>query len=171
MPITPDELFAALHRLGIAHPTISHPPLFTVEESQGLRGAIPGGHTKNLFLKDKKSALYLVTALEDAAIELKSLHRRLGATGRFSFGSAEQMLETLGVTPGSVTPFGVINDLGHRVTMVLDEALMRHETINAHPLTNTMTTSIKRDDLVRFLESTGHPPRVLAVAGPEPGAV
>ncbi|AMN38664.1 prolyl-tRNA synthetase associated domain-containing protein [Rhodoplanes sp. Z2-YC6860] len=168
MPITPDELFAALDRLGIAHPTVSHQPLFTVEESQGLRGAIPGGHTKNLFLKDKKSALFLVTALEDAEIELKSLHRRLGATGRFSFGSAEQMLETLGVTPGSVTPFGVINDLGHRVTMVLDEALMRHETINAHPLTNTMTTSIRRDDLVRFLDSTGHPPRILPVAGPEP---
>ena len=169
MPITPDELFAALDRLGIAHSTISHQPLFTVEESQSLRGAIPGGHTKNLFLKDKKSALYLVTALEDAEIDLKSLHRRLGATGRFSFGSAEQMLETLGVTPGSVTPFGVINDLGGRVTMVLDEALMRHETINAHPLTNTMTTSIRRDDLVRFLDSTGHPPRILAVAGPEPG--
>jgi len=169
MPITPDELFAALDRLGIAHPTVSHPPLFTVEESQGLRGAIPGGHTKNLFLKDKKSALFLVTVLEDAEIELKSLHRRLGATGRFSFGSAEQMLETLGVLPGSVTPFGVINDKDLRVTMVLDEALMRHETINAHPLTNTMTTSIGREDLVRFLESTGHPPRIVAVTGPEPG--
>ena len=169
MPVSPDELFATLDRLGIKHPTISHPPLFTVEQSQGLRGAIPGGHTKNLFLKDKKSALFLVTALEDAEIELKSLHRRLGATGRFSFGSAEQMLETLGVTPGSVTPFGVINDLGGRATMVLDEALMRHETINAHPLTNTMTTSIRRDDLVRFLDSTGHPPRILAVAGAEPG--
>ena len=79
------------------------------------------------------------------------------------------MLETLGVAPGSVTPFGVINDLGHRVTVVLDEALMRHETINAHPLTNTMTTSIRRDDLVRFLESTGHKPRILKVAGPEAG--
>ena len=169
MPITPDELFASLDRLGIRHSTVSHPPLFTVEESQSLRGTIPGGHTKNLFLKDKKSALYLVTALEDADIELKSLHRRLGATGRFSFGSAEQMLETLGVAPGSVTPFGVINDLGHRVTVVLDQALMQHETINAHPLTNTMTTSIGRDDLVRFLESTGHKPRIMAVAGPEPG--
>src|SRR5215510_5102837 len=153
VPATPDQLFAALDRLGIAHPTVSHPPLFTVEESQSLRGTIPGGHTKNLFLKDKKSALYLVTALEDAEIELKSLHRRLGATGRFSFGSAEQMVETLGVLPGSVTPFGVINDKDLRVTIVLDAELMRHETINAHPLTNTMTTSIGRDDLVRFLES------------------
>jgi Ala-tRNA(Pro) deacylase len=169
MPITSDELFAALDRLGIPHPTVSHPPLFTVEESQGLRGTIPGGHTKNLFLKDKKSALYLVTALEDAEIELKSLHRRLGATGRFSFGSAEQMLETLGVLPGSVTPFGVINDADLRVTMVLDAELMRHETINAHPLTNTMTTSIGRDDLVRFLESTGHRPRIVAVTGADAG--
>lgn len=168
MPVTPDELFAALDRLGIAHPTVSHQPLFTVEESQSLRGAIPGGHTKNLFLKDKKSALFLVTALEDAEIELKSLHRRLGATGRFSFGSADAMLETLGVLPGSVTPLGVINDTAHRVTVILDEALMRHDAINAHPLTNTMTTSIARNDLIRFLESTGHPPRIVPVTGPDP---
>ena len=170
MPVTPDDLFAALDRLGIAHPTVTHPPLFTVEESQGLRGSIPGGHTKNLFLKDKKSALFLVTTLEDAAIELKSLHRRLGAAGRFSFGSADAMLETLGVLPGAVTPFGVINDTARRVTVILDAALMRHDTINAHPLTNTMTTSIARDDLVRFLDSTGHPPRIVAVTGPEPAA-
>jgi Ala-tRNA(Pro) deacylase len=167
-PATPDELFAALDRLGIPHPTISHPPLFTVEESQNLRGSIPGGHTKNLFLKDKKGALFLVTAPEDATIELKSLHRRLGATGRFSFGSPEQMLENLGVTPGAVTPFGVINDRERRVTMVLDEGLMQNAIINAHPLRNTMTTSIARDDLVKFLQTTGHPPRIVPVTGPLP---
>ena len=110
-----------------------HPPLFTVEQSRSLRGTIPGGHTKNLFLKDKKGALYLVTALEDAAIELKSLHRRLGAHGRFSFGPAELMRETLGVEPGAVTPFAAINDRAGRVTVVLDAALMAHDTINAHP--------------------------------------
>jgi len=170
MPLTPDELFAALDRLGIKYSTVSHPPLFTVEQSQGLRGAIAGGHTKNLFLKDKKGALYLVTAEENAAIELKSLHRRLGASGRFSFGAAELMLETLGVTPGAVTPFGAINDTNRRVTVVLDADLMRHAVINAHPLTNTMTTSIARDDLVRFLESTGHPPRIEPVAGAPPEA-
>jgi Ala-tRNA(Pro) deacylase len=169
MPATPEDLFVALDRLGIAHPTVTHPPLFTVEQSQALRGTIPGGHTKNLFLKDKKGALFLVTALEDSSIELKSLHRRLGASGRFSFGPAEAMLETLGVVPGAVTPFGVMNDTAGRVTMVLDAGLMRHETINAHPLVNTMTTSIGRDDLVRFLESTGHPPRIVAVTGPDPG--
>ena len=164
MPATPDELFAALDRLGIAHRTVTHPPLFTVEQSQSLRGMIPGGHTKNLFLKDKKGALFLVTALEDAVIELKSLHRRLGAGGRFSFGPAELMRETLGVEPGAVTPFGAINDTAGRVTVVLDQALMAHATINAHPLVNTMTTSIGRDDLVKFLASTGHPPRIEPVA-------
>jgi Ala-tRNA(Pro) deacylase len=163
---TPAALFAALDRLGIAHPTVSHPPLFTVEQSQSLRGSIAGGHTKNLFLRDKKGALFLVTALEDAAIELKSLHRRLGATGRFSFGSADLMMETLGVTPGAVTPFGAINDTTQRVTVVLDSALMEHAVINAHPLTNTMTTSIARDDLVKFLEFTGHTPRIVGVTGP-----
>ncbi len=164
MPATPDELFAALDRLGIAHTTVRHPPLFTVEQSRALRGTIAGGHTKNLFLKDKKGALYLVTALEDAAIELKSLHRRLGAGGRFSFGSAELMRETLGVEPGAVTPFGAINDRAGRVTIVLDAALMAHGTINAHPLVNTMTTSIARDDLVKFLVETGHPPRIEAIS-------
>jgi Ala-tRNA(Pro) deacylase len=169
MPATPEDLFAALDRLGIAHPTVTHPPLFTVEESQALRGTIPGGHTKNLFLRDKKGALFLVTALEDAAIELKSLHRRLGASGRFSFGSADAMLETLGVMPGAVTPFGVMNDAAGRVTVVLDEELMRHTTINAHPLVNTMTTSIGREDLVRFLESTGHSPKIVPITGPDSG--
>ena len=170
-PASPDALFAALDRLGIAHPTVSHPPLFTVEQSQSLRGSIAGGHTKNLFLKDKKGALFLVTALEDASIELKSLHRRLGAVGRFSFGSADLMRETLGVAPGAVTPFGAINDMACRVAVVLDSGLMAHTIINAHPLVNTMTTSIARDDLVRFLEATGHPPRIVAVAGPDPAAV
>jgi Ala-tRNA(Pro) deacylase len=169
MPATPEELFATLDRLRIAHSTVTHPPLFTVEQSQALRGTIPGGHTKNLFLKDKKDALFLVTALEDAAIDLKSLHRRLRASGRFSFGSADAMLDTLGVAPGAVTPFGVMNDTSGRVTVVLDEELMRHTTVNAHPLVNTMTTSIGRDDLVRFLKSTGHQPRIVAVTGPEPG--
>lgn len=170
MPATPDQLFAFLDSLGIAHPTVTHPPLFTVEQSQSLRGKIPGGHTKNLFLRDKKQAVYLVTALEDAAIDLKGLHRALGASGRFSFGSSDLMLELLGVTPGSVTPFGAINDTAGRVTVVLDTPLMEHAIINAHPLTNTMTTSVARDDLVKFLEATGHPPRIERVSGLTPEA-
>jgi Ala-tRNA(Pro) deacylase len=165
MPATPDDLFAFLDKLGIAHRTIKHPPVFTVDEARALRGQIAGGHTKNLFLRDKRGALYLVTALEDADIELKSLHRRLGASGRFSFGPAELMRATLGVEPGSVTPFGALNDTGQQVTIVLDAAMMAHETLNFHPLLNTMTTTIGRDDLVRFLAATGHTARIEPVAG------
>ena len=162
MPATPDDLFAFLDKRGIAHPTITHPPVFTVEEAKRLRGAIIGGHTKNLFLKDKRGAVFLVTALEHAVIDLKTLHHRLGAA-RFSFGPADLLRELMGVEPGAVTPFGVINDPGARVTVVLDAAMMAHDPLNFHPLVNTMTTSIRRDDLVAFLRATGHEPRVLAV--------
>lgn len=164
MPATPADLFAFLDRLGIPYKTVMHPPLFTVEESRALRGMIPGAHTKNLFLKDKKGALYLVVALEDAAIELKSLHRLLQASGRFSFGAADLMRATLGVEPGAVTPFAAMNDAAGRVRVVLDAAMMDHATLNYHPLVNTMTTSITRGDLIRFLEATGHPPRIAPVA-------
>ena len=164
MPAAPNHLFAFLDKLGIAHPTITHPPVFTVEEAKRLRGEITGEHTKNLFLKDKRGAVFLVTALEHAAIDLKTLHHRLGAA-RFSFGPADLLRELLGVEPGAVTPFGVINDTGRRVTVVLDAAMMEHDPLNYHPLVNTMTTSIRRDDLVAFLRTTGHEPRILAVSG------
>jgi len=164
MPATPDDLFTLLERLGIPHDTVSHPPLFTVEQSRALRGQIPGGHSKNLFLRDKKGTLVLVSALEDAAIELKSLHRVLGASGRFSFGSPDLLRETLGLEPGAVTPFGAMNDTALRVSVVLDAAMMEQARINFHPLRNTMTTTIDRNDLVRFLEATGHPPRIVAVS-------
>jgi Ala-tRNA(Pro) deacylase len=167
MPASPEQLFLYLDSLGIAHKTVTHPPLFTVEQSRSLRGQIPGGHTKNLFLKDKKDALFMVVALEDAAIDLKSLHRRLGAAGRFSFWSADIIRTTLGVEPGAVTPFGVFNDTDRRVTVVLDAAMMQHATLNYHPLVNTMTTSIARDDLMKFLAATGHPPRIEPVAESE----
>ena len=166
MPATPDQLFTYLDELGIAHATVKHQPLFTVEQSQALRGQIPGGHTKNLFLRDKKHTLYLVVALEEAEIDLKSLHRRLGASGRFSFGSSDLLREVLGVNSGAVTPFGVINDRQGRVTVVLDAPMMEHATLNYHPLDNTMTTAIARGDLVKFLEATGHPPRIERVSGP-----
>ncbi len=156
----------ALDRLGVAHRTVSHPPLFTVQESQALRGQIPGGHTKNLFLRDKRE-LYLIVALEDAAIPLKSAHRLIGSS-RLSFGSADLLREVWGVEPGAVTPFGAINDAAGQVSVVLDAAMMQRETLNYHPLVNTMTTAIARDDLVRFLDATGHPPRILPVS--EPGA-
>jgi Ala-tRNA(Pro) deacylase len=170
MPATPAELFALLDRLGIAHTTVSHQALFTVEQSRALRGQIPGGHTKNLFLKDKRGEFYLVVALEDAAIALKSLHDRLGA-GRFSFGSAQAMRELLGVEPGSVTPFAAINDIAGRVRVVLDAAMLAHEVLNFHPLVNTMTTSISRAGLLKFLAATGREPRAESISqgGTVPG--
>jgi len=170
MPATPADLFAMLDRIGIAHATVEHPPLFTVEQSQSLRGQIPGGHTKNLFLKDKKGALFLVVAQEDARIALGSLHRQLGASGRLSFGSPDLLREVLGVEPGSVTPFAAINDTAGRVTVVLDAAMLRHPTLNYHPLTNTMTTSVAHDDLLKFLRATGHEPRIEAISEPHPNA-
>lgn len=164
MPKTPEELFAVLNDLGIAHSTKRHPAVFTVAESQSLRDEIPGGHTKNLFLKDKKDQYFLVTVKEDAVVDLKTIHTLIGARGRVSFGKPERLMEFLGVLPGSVTAFGVINDSGHRVRMVLDESLLKHDIINAHPLRNDATTSIGRDDLLRFLQSTGHEPLIVAVS-------
>jgi len=164
MPASPDDLFACLDRLGIAHRTVRHTAVFTVEEARALRGQVAGGHTKNLFLRDKKGALFLVVAPEDATIELRALHRLLGASGRFSFGSADLLRETLGVEPGSVTPFAVMNDTQHQVTVVLDAAMMANAALNFHPLVNTGTTTISCGGLVRFLEATGHPPRIEPVS-------
>jgi Ala-tRNA(Pro) deacylase len=166
---SPQDLFAYLDTLGIAHRTLSHPPVFTVEQSKALRGRIDGAHTKNLFLRDKKNNVYLVVALESTQIELKGLHRVLGANGRFSFGSADLLKELLGVVPGSVTPFAVINDTQGRVTVILDAAMMEYDVLNYHPLQNTMTTTISRADLLKFLEAAGHPARIERISGaPEP---
>jgi Ala-tRNA(Pro) deacylase len=164
VPATPEQLFAFLDRLGITHSTVTHPPLFTVEQSQSLRGQIPGGHSKNLFLKDKAGRLFLLVLLEEARIDLKALPALIGA-GRLSFGSAERLREALGVEPGSVTPFALINDKDRRVTPVLDAAMMAHEMLNYHPLVNTMTTSIGAPDLLKFLAATGHSPLIRAVSG------
>lgn len=164
MPKTPDELFAFLTGLGIEVSTVEHPPLYTVADSQALRGQIDGGHTKNLFLKDKKDQFFLVTVEEDAVVDLKQIHHVIGAASRVSFGKPEALMELLGVVPGAVTTFGAINDTDGRVSVVLDEALMRHDMINVHPLSNTATTSIKAADLVRFLRATGHEPAILKVS-------
>jgi Ala-tRNA(Pro) deacylase len=164
-----DRLLAFLAGLGLETATVDHPPLHTVEESRALRGAIPGGHTKNLFLKDKKGRLFLVSAPEEAAIDLKRLHERIGASGRLSFASAEALREHLGLLPGAVTPFGLFNDSGRRVTMVLDTALLAHARLNFHPLVNTRTTTIGRDGLLAFLRETGHEPLIVPVS--EPAAV
>jgi Ala-tRNA(Pro) deacylase len=167
MPATRADLAACLEELGIVTLTVEHPPLHTVEESQALRGEIAGGHTKNLFLKDKKDRIYLVVAEEDAAVDMKTLHKVIGSA-RLSFGRPELLVELFGVVPGSVTPFGAINDTAGRVSVILDEGLMRHERLNFHPLENTATTTINRDDLVAFLRHTGHEPQIMRVADTAP---
>lgn len=164
MALTPQQLHDYLQKLGLEVKTVEHPPLFTVADSQELRGEIPGGHTKNLFLKDKKDNFFLVTVEEDAVVDLKSIHHLLGAASRVSFGKPEKLMEYLGVIPGAVTVFGAVNDREHKVEVVLDAALMEHDIINGHPLTNEATTSIRREDLLAFLKATGHEARILAVS-------
>jgi Ala-tRNA(Pro) deacylase len=167
MPATPEDLLAYLDRLGVAHETVEHPPLFTVEDSQALRGQIPGGHSKNLFVKDKKSRLFLLTVGEEAQIDLKRVHEKIGASGRVSFGSAELLEEVWGVRPGAVTPFGAINDAAGRVTVALDSELMAHARVNFHPLVNTRTTGLTPSGLLAFLRATGHEPIVTALGAVE----
>lgn len=164
MPKTEAELFAFLAELGINVSTMRHPPLFTVADSQALRGEIAGGHTKNLFLKDKKDNFFLVTVGEEAVVDLKQIHHLIGASGKVSFGKPEMLMELLGVTPGAVTVFGVINDTAKRVKLILDEELMTHSLINAHPLTNEATTSIGAHDLLKFVKATGHDAAILKVS-------
>lgn len=160
---TADDLFAFLDGLGIRHATKRHAPVFTVAESVALRDEIPGGHTKNLFLKDRKDQYFLLTVEENAEVDLKTVHALVGGASKFSFGKPEKLMEYLGVIPGAVTAFGIINDTAGNVTIVLDADLMKNEIINCHPLSNDATTSIHRDDLIRFVEATGHTANVLKV--------
>jgi Ala-tRNA(Pro) deacylase len=164
MPATRQDLLARLGALGIESRTLDHEAVFTVAESSKLDRDLPGGHTKNLFLKDKKDRLYLVVALGSATIDLKTLHKKVGASDRLSFGKPELLMEVLGVPPGSVTPFALINDAGRRVTVILDADMMKHERLNYHPLENTATTNIAREDLLRFIRACGHEPRIMAVS-------
>lgn len=153
MPSTSQAaLFALLDAQGIPHSTLEHPAVFRVDEGHDIKAALPGGHTKNLFLKDGKGQIWLICALGETRIDLKRLPEVIGAA-RLSFGSPELMQQVLGVTPGSVTLFALINDVEHRVKLVLDAALLKPEPINFHPLTNTATTAISQDGLRRFLKA------------------
>jgi len=154
-------LLARLDALNIDVEIHRHPPLHTVAESRELRGSLPGGHIKNLFLRDKKRNQWLVTALEDATVDLKALRHKLGASGNLSFGSADLLSSSLGVAPGAVTPFAVVNDAAGIVSMVLDRRILDHDPVNAHPLHNEATVAIARDDLLRFLTDCDHPPELI----------
>jgi len=154
-------LYEVFARHAIAWRHHDHPPLFTVEESRALRGDLPGAHVKNLFLREKSGGLWLVTCLEDRRIRIRDLERAIGAKST-SFAKPDLLREALGVSPGAVTPFAVINDPGQRVRVVLDHAIVeRHDIVNAHPLHNAATTAIATADLARFLELTGHSPIVV----------
>jgi Ala-tRNA(Pro) deacylase len=157
-----DDLLAELDRLGIEHDTLRHPSVYTVEESLKVVGELPGGHSKNLFLRDKPGRMWLVAMPAERTIDLKQLAALLG-TSRLSFASAAWMERYLGVGAGAVTPFAVINDHANEVTVVLDQELLARDRINLHPLENNATTGIAPAGLIRFLEAVGHPPRILAL--------
>jgi Ala-tRNA(Pro) deacylase len=167
---TREDLLALLARLGVEHSTVDHEPVFTVAESDKVDVDIPGGHTKNLFLKDRKGGVWLVCALSDAKIDLSALAKLLGVQ-RFSFGAADLMRDHLGVTPGSVTVFALMNDGLNRVALVLDQALLACDKVNFHPLRNDATTSLSPAGLMRFLEETGHRPLIVSFAGAEPALI
>ncbi len=153
-------MFARLEELGIPTTTVEHTPMFTVEQSASLRDSLPGAHTKNLFLVGKEGRMVLVVAKDDTRVDLKSLANRLGL-GRFSFGKAELLEAVLGVPPGSVTPFGLINPSAAQVVVVVDAALMDFTEVNCHPLENSATTRLATQDLIGFIKACGHEPIVL----------
>ena len=155
MPADSAELFRRFDELGIAYETHSHPAVFTVEQAQLHCSHLPGVHCKNLFLKDKKGQLWLATMLDGRAVDIKALQRAMGAA-RLSFGKAELLNEVLGVIPGAVTPFGLINDSERRVRVFLDAEMMAGELVNFHPLRNDATTAMAPADLRRFIAACGH---------------
>ncbi len=163
MPMTqasPQDLFALLDGLGIAHTTFEHEPVFRVEEGAHIKAALPGGHSKNLFLKDHKGQIWLISALDSTQINLKALPKAIGS-GRLSFGSEALLLEVLGVKPGSVTALALINDKEGRVRFVLDSALAAKEPVNFHPLHNGATTGLSTEGLMAFLNAVKHEPMIV----------
>jgi len=160
MGASQQELFDRFTELGIETKTHQHKPAFTVEEARELRGEIPGGHCKNLFLKDKKGQLWLIVCLEETQVNLKTAPAKI-ASARLSFGKPDLLMETLGIAPGSVTPFALINDDKTVVNVILEQKMMHHDLLNYHPLINDATTTISSSDLVKFIRSCGHEPQIV----------
>ncbi len=164
------DLFARLDALGVTHRTVEHPAIFTVEEGREFKREMPGGHSKNLFLKDKKGALTLVTALSETRVDLVGLGKAIGARGRLSFGKPDLMTETLGVIPGAVTPFALVNEAAKALSrFILDRALFEHDPVWFHPLENTASTAVSPAGLVRFVESCGFSPEIRDLETPLAG--
>ncbi len=159
-PATPDDLYAFLDRQGIGWRTLEHRAVFSVAEGEDVKARLPGGHSKNLFLKDAKGQIWLVCALGETVIDLKRLPAVIGSA-RLSFGAEDLMDQVLGVRPGSVTLFALINDRERRVRLVLDAALLEPDLVNFHPLVNTASTTITQAGLRRFLQALGVEPQVV----------
>ncbi|MBO6561647.1 MAG: prolyl-tRNA synthetase associated domain-containing protein [Nisaea sp.] len=159
-PRTPEQLLAHLDATGVAYDLHRHPPLFTVEDSKALRGELPGGHCKNLFLRDRKGKMWLLVTLEDRPIDLKQLGAAFGGA-RLSFGSADRLMTYLGVIPGAVSPFALINDTGREVNVVLDKEMLEFDPLNYHPLSNEMTIAVSPAGLQAFLADLGYAPEIL----------
>ncbi|MGE0409689.1 MAG: prolyl-tRNA synthetase associated domain-containing protein [Amphiplicatus sp.] len=169
-PATRADLLSLLDEIGVAHRTIDHPPVFTVEEGADLKRRERGGHSKNLFLKDKKDRLYLAVALGETRVDLVGLGKRIGAAGRLSFGAPELMTATLGVRPGAVTPFALINEAARALSaVILDSALLAHDPVWFHPLENTASTAVAPAGLDRFLRHCGFRPLIVDLAAPKEG--
>jgi Ala-tRNA(Pro) deacylase len=163
---TPDQLLDWLSELGITHETSTHAPLFTVSDSRAHREVHEGAYTKNLFVRNKKGHMWLLTLIEDRQVNLKELARQLGA-GNFSFASEERLFRHLGITPGAVSPLALVNDSELQVQFVLDSAILEFDRVHLHPLVNEMTTTLPRDDFLRFLDAVDHAPKVLELNGSE----
>ncbi len=157
------DLLAKLSEMGIETRTYDHEPVFTVEQGAEMKRQWPGGHSKNLFLKDKRGRVVLISAKDDTEVPLKHLHKTLDV-GRLSFASPALMVELLGVQPGSVTAFALINARPGSLRFYLDAALMACDPVHFHPLENTATTAIAPDDLLRFALACGHDPEILDLA-------
>ncbi|MDI7775791.1 prolyl-tRNA synthetase associated domain-containing protein [Asticcacaulis sp. EMRT-3] len=157
---TPEKLLAALDDLGLKTSTHHHEAVFRVGEGDDIKAQLPGAHTKNLFLKDDKGQLWLISAEQTTQINLKALPKMIGS-GRLSFGSEQRLFDALGVRPGSVTALALIHDPEHRVKFLLDKVLAEAETVNFHPLTNTATTALSQSDFRAFLASLGREPVVV----------
>ena len=166
-PATPDELLRMLDELGFQTRTYQHEAVFTVEESERVTDSIPGAHTKNLFVKDKKGKFFLIIAGNRVRISLNRIHGLIGASGRVSFANEAMLMELLGVKPGSVNAFAPVNDTENQVSVVIDAPLLENELINCHPLINEMTTTIFREDLLKFLSLVSHEPLIVRVSEDE----
>lgn len=170
LPTPPEALLARLKELGIRHSFFEHKPVFTVAEAETIEHDIPGTHCRNLFLRDRKKNNFLLCLQNATSVDIKKLAPVLGSD-KLSFGSPERLWEYLGVRPGSVCPFCIINDSHHQVKIFLDKSMMEDEILNFHPMVNTMTIGIAPADLVRFIESTGHAPYIVDLSAAAPDEI